>query len=421
MSRRSLSKLKSRELLTGLDEAESRQRRGDADVLAYLAEAESRRLYAKLGYPSMYMWCLEARHYSEDVAAKRIRAARAARRYPVILDMLADGRLHLTAIALLSHRLTPANAQELLAAAVHRSKREIQAMLAERFPQPDVPTVVQAVPATNSLPAPAPVNNWAEAAVSAVDAAVAAAREAVGAAPTAGTAVTPAATAAPAKAPEKAQATATPPPAYSRVTPTAPQRYAVQFTMDQAMHADLLRIQELLGPQADDDRVRAVFRRALRDLVTTLEKRKLAATDRPRATDANGKKTRAQVKREVRQRDGDRCAWVSEAGKRCAETRHLQFDHIEPRGKGGEWTTENVRLLCPAHNQLEADREYGEGHMHGVRQRQREATERRRRPRVPVVPAVPGPVASAAPVASPLPDPLSCAPAQAATTAPPCP
>ena len=175
MSRRSLSHLSARDLLSGLDEAESRQQSGDADVLAHLGEVGYRRLYAQLGYSSLFTWCVHARHYSEDVAVKRIRAARAARRFPVLLDMLADGRLHLTAIELLSHRLTPGNAQALLAAAVHRSKREIRAMLAARFPQPDVPTVVQAVPATNSLPAPAPVNSWAAAAVSTVDAAVAAA------------------------------------------------------------------------------------------------------------------------------------------------------------------------------------------------------------------------------------------------------
>jgi 5-methylcytosine-specific restriction endonuclease McrA len=197
-------------------------------------------------------------------------------------------------------------------------------------------------------------------------------------------------------------------PLYSRVTPTAPQRYAVQFTMDEAMHADLIRAQELLGPQADSDRVRAVFRRALRDLVQTLEKRKLAATDRPRAQHAGGGKTRAQVKREVRKRDQDRCAWVSADGKRCEERKSLQFDHIQPAGKGGGWTTENVRLLCPAHNQLAAEHEYGEGFMHRTRERNRDSAARRRA-QVRAgdgVPATPGqPPATATP--TPPPAPLS--------------
>jgi len=70
----------------------------------------------------MYVFCVRAKHMSEDVAFKRIRAARAARRYPVILREIAQGRLHLTGVALLSKYLKPGNARELLAAAVHKSR-----------------------------------------------------------------------------------------------------------------------------------------------------------------------------------------------------------------------------------------------------------------------------------------------------------
>ena len=82
MSRRSLSQLSSRDLLSGLDEAESRQRSGDADVLAHLGEVGYRRLYAHLGYSSLFTWCVHARHYSEDVAAKRGVTAYASRPCP---------------------------------------------------------------------------------------------------------------------------------------------------------------------------------------------------------------------------------------------------------------------------------------------------------------------------------------------------
>jgi hypothetical protein len=385
MRMRSLSHLSERALLSGLDEAEARQRCGDADVLAHLAEVDYRRLYAKRGYPSMFMWCVRARHYSEDVAAKRIRAARAARRFPVLLDMLADGRLHLTAIALLSHRLTPGTARELLAAAVHQSKREIERMLATRFPQPDVATVVRPIAAASSLPAPGPVNICARATSPAAVAPTQVAGEPAAAAQA------PAAEAGSVAPPAQAFASpaAPPPSAFSRVAPLAPQRYAVQFTMDEAMHADLTRAQELLGPQADDDRVRAVFRRALRELVTTLEKRRCGATNRPRAQrrgeSAKGARIPAQVRREVRRRDGDRCAWVTEDGRRCEARSRLQYDHIEPVGKGGGGgTADNVRLLCPAHNQLAAEHEYGEGLMHRIRERNRRATEARRERRITV-------------------------------------
>jgi 5-methylcytosine-specific restriction endonuclease McrA len=69
---------------------------------------------------------------------------------------------------------------------------------------------------------------------------------------------------------------------------------------------------------------------------------------------------------------------VTDDGKRCEARAQLQFDHIKPLGKGGGWATENVRLLCPAHNQLAAEHEYGAGFMHRIRERARGAAETRR-------------------------------------------
>src|SRR5262249_24766164 len=70
--------------------------------------------------------------YSDDAALKRIQAARAARKFPLLFPALADGRLHLTAICLLAPHLTVDNAQELVAAATHQRSAAIERMLAQR-------------------------------------------------------------------------------------------------------------------------------------------------------------------------------------------------------------------------------------------------------------------------------------------------
>ena len=57
----------------------------------------------------MFAYCTEVLHLSEAEAYLRIAAARASREHPVLLTMLADGRLHLTAIAKLAPHLTPEN------------------------------------------------------------------------------------------------------------------------------------------------------------------------------------------------------------------------------------------------------------------------------------------------------------------------
>jgi len=75
------------------------------------------------------------------------------------------------------------------------------------------------------------------------------------------------------------------------------------------------------------------------------------------------------VKREVWARDHGRCTFVGTTGHRCEAQDALEFDHVIPVARGGPSTPENLRLLCRAHNQHEADQAFGEGFMHGMRER----------------------------------------------------
>src|SRR5438128_7079660 len=93
----------------------------------------------------MYAYCIGELHLCEQAAMKHIRAARTARRFPVIFSAVADGRLHLSAVVLLTAHLTSANAAELVAAAAYQTKAEVQQLLARRFPKPDVPTRLEAI------------------------------------------------------------------------------------------------------------------------------------------------------------------------------------------------------------------------------------------------------------------------------------
>jgi hypothetical protein len=122
---------------------QSAEKRRDMNVLAYLAEVDSRRLCLPAAYPSMYAYCVGELRLSEEAAHERIRAARAARQYPAIFDAVADGHLYLSGVVMLAAYLTPENAEELLTAAAHRSKTELEQLLAQRFPRPEVPARVQ--------------------------------------------------------------------------------------------------------------------------------------------------------------------------------------------------------------------------------------------------------------------------------------
>ena len=83
---------------------------------------------------------------SESAAGKRITAARVARRFPVVLEMIARGEIHLTAVNMLAAHLTEENHAEVLWRARHRSKRDLEKLVAELAPRPDVPSRVLALP-----------------------------------------------------------------------------------------------------------------------------------------------------------------------------------------------------------------------------------------------------------------------------------
>jgi 5-methylcytosine-specific restriction endonuclease McrA len=81
------------------------------------------------------------------------------------------------------------------------------------------------------------------------------------------------------------------------------------------------------------------------------------------------------VKRAVWQRDGGRCTFVGTNGHRCETRRGLEFDHAEPLARGGQATIANLRLRCRAHNQYEAEREFGSDFMRRKREMRREAAQ----------------------------------------------
>jgi 5-methylcytosine-specific restriction endonuclease McrA len=89
-------------------------------------------------------------------------------------------------------------------------------------------------------------------------------------------------------------------------------------------------------------------------------RQKYAATrcPRPSKPGSSPRHIPAAVKRAVRERDRDRCAYVSESGQRCSSLCRLEFDHIEPVSRGGDSTLENLRLLCRVHNQYAAERAF---------------------------------------------------------------
>ena len=157
------------------------------------------------------------------------------------------------------------------------------------------------------------------------------------------------------------------------MTPLSPQRFGFQFTGDQETHEEYEKFRARMSHEIPSGEMALVFKAALKIANAQLEKRKFAATDRPGRSrgSASPRCIPADVRRAVAERDQGKCAFVSESGKRCGSRSMLEFDHIEPVGRGGTATVDNVRLLCRAHNQFEAECAFGTEFMDHKRQEAR--------------------------------------------------
>jgi hypothetical protein len=337
MSRYRLSHLGDAALSHELSAMVARERTATAGRLTHRAEFDQRRLHLPAGFPTPYEYCLGELHLSEDAACRRIRAARAARQFPALFPALGDGRLSLSAVLLLAPHLTSENVADLLAAAAYKTRSEIERLVAERFPRPELATRLQALTETAGAPgdtlpsAPARMESGAPS---------------------------------------------------GTVKPLSPQRYALQVTLGQGSYEMLEYARALLGHQVAPGDLATVLGRALEALIVQLERRRFGAASRPRRgpkhSSRNPRHGPAAVKHAVWERDRGQCTFVSGTGRRCPDRSGLEFDHVHEVARGGEATVQNLRLRCRGHDQYAAGRRFGAGFMHEKREQARAAARARR-------------------------------------------
>ena len=332
-----LQSLSDDELLRRLANLLSQSRRVEADLIAHIGEVDHRRLWAREACSSMFKYATEVLHLSEAESYFRIAVARAARKHPVLLTMLGDGRLHMSGIALLAPHLTEENSESLLARATHRSKRQIEELAAELSPKPDVPAVIRKLP----TPSPTPAVQLCPERVE----------------PRRPIVVQPA-----------------PPPV---VEPLRPERYRVQITASAELRDKLEHLQALMGKD-----LATVIETAVTEKLERLEAKRYGESKSPRKTleetDTSPKSRYmpAAVRHFVRRRDGGQCCFVNEQGRRCTERRGLEFHHEDPFGRGGDHDPERICLMCKQHNAYLAERDYGKDVMERYRKKGDRVSER---------------------------------------------
>ena len=377
MSMSDLRHLTDHELTTAIDLLNASEREATAALVAHLAELEARELHLALGFKSLYGYCRHVLHLAEHEAYNRMQVAGVARRFPVVIAMLADGAVHLTAIRLLAPHLGDENHLALLGGAIHKSKAEVKELIARWFPKPDAKTSIRATPRGRADESPQKVET-SDPVATALGAARAAGRQEP--AIHAGSGPQPSLLPPPANPEQVSVVGQRPVPANRRpslVEPLSEQTFLMRLTAKRRTVDRLRRAQELLSHAVPDGDVDEILYRALGELIGRLEGRSNApamdgatsvrksggmapkARRAARATAADSRHIPSEVERLVRARDGDRCAFVGRGGRRCVERRFVQLHHVRPWAAGGPPTTDNIQLRCHAHNQYEARQYFG--------------------------------------------------------------
>jgi hypothetical protein len=315
-------------------------------------------------------YCMEVLHLTEDQAYSRIAVARVAQKFPVVLEMLADGLVHLTAVERLGPSLTPENHLSILEEATFKSMAQVEEMVARLRPRPPVPSSIRKLGSSPSsgddedgffdseVPVAGEFDDDAEE--------------------------------------EQAPLSRT---RRSRISPLAPGSHDIHITADDELMYALRELQQLLSHQVPSGDPAVIIKHSLLRTLKEVKKEKFGTgrrrtkaeeessavgapveearvmpeegiekslenvtgqgTTKTRDEESQSRYIPKEIRKAVWERDEGRCAYRSIKGRWCTERRYLEFHHIIPFAWRGETTVDNLELRCRTHNAYEGDLLFG--------------------------------------------------------------
>ena len=338
---KSLKGISNQELINQLKKLVKQEQDLTLNILPHLIEFERRELYRDLGYRSLYEYCTRELKYSESAAMRRIHAARAINKCPSAIDYLRSNRVNLSTLSIAWKYVTP----ELLNRISNKSKKEVDTIVAEFNPELYIkdrskPVVVERLVSHPGAADQQDTNTSCKEIY----------RRSGGK-------------------------------LFARVEKSTPivepeivrqkvKMHEVRCFIDDDVMHQLERCKELLSGKYP---MGLNYSELLKELAAEwLERhdpvikserrdaRKQRSTKTPRPKDKQTRHIPVAIRDAIFKRDGGRCAFVGSNGKRCNSKWDLEIHHDStPFGRGGVHSVKNLKLLCSAHNKLEAEKEYG--------------------------------------------------------------
>ncbi len=357
------------ELSQGAEKLLSVQRRHTAALIVHLAEISRRKGHLELGYKSLFEYCVIRLRLGKGAVWNRTQIAGISRRFPQILEHLAEGKSSLSSLGVLAAHLSEENVEGLLEQAEGKTKEEVKEIVAALRPKPAAEPMIRRKPAARSLESPQrPSDGAAE----------------------------PVQLERPFSRVESES-----PKLVGNIEVASPGVYNFRFSAGKEFKEKFERLAEVLGIEGAVRRMPEILEKAL-DLALEKKdpKKKLQRREKREATrsktpldeaglktplDEAGLKTPLDEAGVAKRREGHersrytpssvrerrmddagyQCEYTGPDGVRCTARVGLEIDHIVPHAKGGSSGEENLRVLCRGHNLLLAEREFGEEFMRG--------------------------------------------------------
>lgn len=277
-------------------EIAARFRKAEADLISILQEVESSRVFLKLGFTSLFNYCVGALGLSESVTANFVTVARKAREVPVLQAAIQNGSLSVSKARKIAPVLTRANQAEWIERAQALSSRKLEAEVARVAPREAVPERMKPI-AEDRIELRLGISKSTQ---------------------------------------EKLR----------RVQDLESQRTASAVRLEETLGALLDLYLEAKDPVKKADRV-------LKKMAQT---QKNSNDDAPACVPGHVTGNRphlpAQIRHEVTLRDDGRCTQLSKEGIRCDNRRWLDIHHVKPKSLGGTDTVANLVTLCSAHHKM---------------------------------------------------------------------
>src|SRR5262245_15646163 len=299
------------------------------EFILRLADFHRLKLWAELGYASLWLFLRNELGLSEAMASYRAAAAELVDRFPQVIEALRDGRVCITNLIKLRGILTEENCGEVLAKVAGRPTREVELMVAVYSPK------LVARDTLRQLPPPKTV-------------------EVV----LAGTS----------EDPSRTVEVELPSAPRDTVKPLAPTQHRLAVTVSSEFVQDLEQARAALSHKFPGADLATVLHEGLRLILKQQRKRKaLTTSPRPRKTPARPRAgdryIPAEVRREVWSRDHGSCQEPLASGGICGSTHRVEFHHLKEHARGGSATSSNLTLRCSFHNIRAAEQSYGEAFM----------------------------------------------------------